>query len=225
MKNNNTSSKDSSGITAYVRGLIFPYIDERHFISVAILLLGLVITNQNAQKILDLIMQDFRLFFVLLAGFVVFCMIVFSKENLPVSFKVFACVLYYVLFAVIAKVALDKQNAQIHSDSLWSQINLLIVTTILMVSIIRGILALLTARTGSYDKISPSFKDTQYTFFGHFTTIIVSFSSGVLLGYFIKDTANSFLLGFLLASVIITVLESIVSKPMKYEDKKNIWIQ
>jgi hypothetical protein len=151
-----------SVLSSYIRGFIFSYIDERHFISVATLLLGLVITNQNAQ---------------------------------------------------------------IHSDSLWSQINLLIVTTILMVSIIRGMLALLTARTGSYDKISPSFKDTQYTFFGHVTTIIVSFSSGVLLGYFIKDTANSFLLGFLIASIMITVLESIVSKPMKYEDEKNIWIQ
>ena len=218
---------ENSRIYSFIRGLLLPYIDERNFIVITIVVLGVTITNLAAQNIFGLIMQDFRLAIGLLMVFGIFSMIVFSKENLPDSFKVFACVVYYFIFAIIAYEALGKQNSQIYNDSLWSHINLLILNVILWVSVIRGIaLSIMTKSGGEYDgKITPSFKDDQYTIFGHSVSIIVSILSGIVLGYFIKDVSNAILLGSLAASIIISIAELIVSKPMKYQDKKYIQIQ
>lgn len=218
---------ENSRIYSFIRGLLLPYIDERNFIVITIVVLGFTITNLAAQNVFGLIMQDFRLVIGLLMVFGIFSMIVFSKENLPDSFKVFACVLYYFIFAIIAYEALGKQNSQIYNDSLWSQINLLIVNVILWISVVRGIALAIMTRSGSEynDKIAPSFKDDQYTIFGHSVSIIVSILSGIVFGYFIKDASNGILLGSLAASIIVSIAELIISKPMKYQDKKYIQIQ
>lgn len=201
-----------------IGSLLFPSFGELQFIMI-IVTTAVVIARSPIllHQTLEFLLEP--RFYLILAVIIFIIVRILMRQTLPDGLKVWSCFVYYGFFALIAISALQQQNLHQDLHSLLDFVNRWLIRFILVISIVRGVAALLILRLESTflnNFVITKFKNTQYRPAAFLLVISLVVVSTFLVSNFYTNPATVALLGFTYANICLTVIKSYVDNKLTY---------
>lgn len=206
-----------------VAKILFPSFTELQYMAALAMVILLPLFHRELVTVfMNEILDDFMLLFypVVAVGIAI---VMFTKTKFKLLGKIWICLMYYGLFALLAFLASKSLSTiNVNDKTLFETINLLLSRLILIIVVARGVITFLSFRFGG-DKVqayvTQNFKDDQYHPRSFIIVFLLTFVFMYILQFYYTDPVPVAFLTLSYTIGIFRLIEILLPDKFKYIDK------